>query len=213
MIGLAVNTSIVTGTPIGIAGREVGATSQKGGSRSNQPERTMCLELELWYPVLRLREEGAEVVVVGPEKGRTFTSKHGYPATADQAADEVEVTALDAVIVPGGYAPDLMRRHPSMVRLVRDAHDRGALVAAICHAGWMLVSADVLRGRKATCVANIKDDVVNAGAEYVDTEAVRDGNLVTSRMPNDLPAFCRTIIAALVEARTGEAREAQTVTV
>ena len=170
-------------------------------------------ELELWYPVLRLREEGAQVYIVGPEKGRTFTSKHGYPATADHAADDIEITALDAVIVPGGYAPDLMRRHPSMVRLVRDAHDRGALVAAICHAGWMLVSSDVLRGRNATCVANIKDDLVNAGAEYVDAEVVRDGNLVTSRVPNDLPAFCRTIIAALVEARAGEAHEAQTVTV
>ena len=146
-----------------------------------------------------MREEGAEVIVVGPEKGRTFTSKHGYAATADQAADDVEITALDAVIVPGGYAPDLMRRHPSMVRLVRDAHDRGALVAAICHAGWMLVSADVLRGRKATCVANIKDDVVNAGALYEDAEVVVDRNLVTSRKPEDLPAFCRAAINVLVE--------------
>ncbi len=162
-------------------------------------------ELELWYPVLRLREEGADVVVVGPEKGRTFTSKHGYPATADLAADDVELAALAAVIVPGGYAPDLMRRHPAMVRLVRDAHERGILVAAICHAAWMLVSADVLRGRKATCFFSVKDDLVNAGAEYVDAEVVRDGNLVTSRQPNDLPAFCRTIIAALVEARVGAA--------
>ena len=164
-------------------------------------------ELELWYPVLRLREEGAEVFIVGPEKGRTFTSKHDYPATADQAADDVAINALDAVIVPGGYAPDLMRRHPSMVRLVRDAHERGVLVAAICHAAWMLVSADVLRGRKATCVVNVKDDLVNAGAAYVDAEVVRDGNLVTSREPKDLPAFCRTIIAALVEARVGEAQK------
>jgi protease I len=163
-------------------------------------------ELELWYPLLRLREEGAEVVVVGPHKGRTFTSKHGYPVTSDLAADEVEIGALAAVIVPGGYAPDVMRRHPAMVRLVREANERGIVVAAICHAGWMLVSADVLRGRKATCFFSIKDDVVNAGAEYIDAEVVRDGNLVTSRQPNDLPAFCRTIIAALVEAGAGAAQ-------
>jgi protease I len=162
-------------------------------------------ELELWYPLLRLREEGAEVVVVGPEKGRTYTSKHGYPATADLAAADVEVAGLAGVIVPGGYAPDLMRRHPAMVRLVREANARGAVVAAICHAGWMLVSADVLRGRRATCFFSIKDDLVNAGAQYVDAEVVRDGNLVTSRQPGDLPAFCRTIIAALVEARAGTA--------
>ena len=163
-------------------------------------------ELELWYPVLRLREEGAEVFIVGPEQGRTYASKHGYTATADRAADEVEVGSLDAVIVPGGYAPDLMRRRPAMVRLVRDANERGIVVAAICHAGWMLVSADVLRGRKATCFISVKDDLVNAGAEYVDAEVVRDGNLITSRVPDDLPAFCRTIIAALVEAGVGEAR-------
>jgi protease I len=138
-------------------------------------------ELELWYPLLRLREEGADVVVVGPQKGRIFTSKHGYPVTSDLAADEVEIGSLAGVIVPGGYAPDVMRRHPAMVRLVREANERGIVVAAICHAGWMLVSADVLRGRKATCFFSIKDDVVNAGAEYIDAEVVRDGNLVTSR--------------------------------
>ena len=162
-------------------------------------------ELELWYPVLRLREEGAQVSIVGAERGRTYTSKHGYPAAADVAVEDVAVGTLDAVVVPGGYAPDLMRRHPSMVRLVRDAHNRGIVVAAICHAAWMLVSADVLRGRKATCFFSVKDDLVNAGGEYIDAEVVRDGNLVTSRRPDDLPAFCRTIIAALVEARSGAA--------
>ncbi len=163
-------------------------------------------ELELWYPVLRLREEGAHVVVIGPKKGYIYTSKHGYPVTADQAAEDVQVSTLAAVIVPGGYAPDLMRRHPAMVRLVRDANERGIVVAAICHAGWMLVSADVLRGRKATCFHSIKDDLVNAGAEYVDAEVVRDRNLVTSRTPDDLPAFCRTIIAILAEAGVGAAQ-------
>jgi len=103
------------------------------------------------------------------------------------------------VVVPGGYAPDLMRRYPAMVKLVREAFEQGKVVAAICHAGWMLASAGVLKGKRATCVPAIKDDVINAGATYVDAEVMRDGNLITSRMPSDLPAFCRTIIEALGE--------------
>jgi len=108
---------------------------------------------------------------------------------------------FDALIIPGGYAPDRMRRHKAMVDLVRDVFARGKVVAAICHGAWMLVSADVLRGRKATCFFAIKDDLVNAGALYEDREVVRDGNLVTSRKPDDLPAFCRAILQALVGAR------------
>lgn len=154
-------------------------------------------DLELWYPLLRLQEEGAEVKVVGTGSAETYTSKHGYPVTADVTADRVSADEFDAVIIPGGYAPDLMRRYPAMVRLVREAFQQGKIVAAICHAGWMLVSADVLRGRRATSFFAIKDDMVNAGAEWVDEEVVRDGNLITSRMPSDLPAFCRTIIIAL----------------
>jgi protease I len=152
---------------------------------------------ELWYPLLRLREAGAETVVVGPEAGRTYESKHGYPAKADVAAAGVSGADFDAVIIPGGYAPDRMRRHEAMVRLVRDACQAGRLVAAICHAGWMLASADVLRGRTVTGFFAIRDDLVNAGASYVDREVVRDGNLVTSRTPADLPAFCREIVGAL----------------
>jgi protease I len=106
---------------------------------------------------------------------------------------------LDCVVIPGGYAPDLMRRHPAMVRLVSDAFERGKIVAAICHAGWMLASAGVVKGRKVTGFFSIKDDLVNAGGTYVDAEVVRDGNLITSRVPADLPAFCRAIIAALGE--------------
>lgn len=153
-------------------------------------------DLELWYPLLRLREEGATVSVAGPDPGE-FASKHGYTATADVAADKVEVGDLDAVIIPGGYAPDHMRRHPGMVELVRRAVAEGKIVAAICHAGWMLASAGVLRGRKVTGYYSIKDDLVNAGAEYLDREVVGDGNLITSRFPPDLPAFCRSIIDAL----------------
>lgn len=156
-------------------------------------------ELELWYPLLRMREAGAEVKVVGTGSALTYVSKHGYPVTVDAAAGDVEAADFDAVIIPGGYAPDLMRRYPAMVNLVREAFERGAVVAAICHAGWMLVSAGVLQGKQATCFHAIKDDLVNGGATYVDREVVRDDNLITSRTPGDLPAFCRAIIEALQE--------------
>lgn len=154
-------------------------------------------ELELWYPLLRLREAGARVLVVGSERGRTYASKYGYPVTADLSAEEADAARLDAIVIPGGYAPDRMRRHPAMVDLVREVHARGGVVAAICHAGWMLCSADIVRGRQVTCFPSIRDDLVNAGAHYVDQEVVRDGTIITSRQPEDLPAFCREIIAAL----------------
>jgi protease I len=159
----------------------------------------MYQELELWYPLLRLREAGAETFVVGTGSAATYTSKHGYPVQVDVVADQVSAGDVDAVVVPGGYAPDLMRRYPAMVKLVRDAFAQGKIVAAICHAGWMLASAGVLRGKQATCFFAIKDDLVNAGATYVDAEVVRDGNLITSRTPMDLPAFCRAIVEALSE--------------
>jgi protease I len=158
-------------------------------------------DLELWYPVLRFREEGAQVSLVGPRIEK-FTSKNGYPAQADVAIDKANAKDYDAVIVPGGYAPDHMRRTPAMVEFVRKAHENGAVVGAICHGGWMLASADIVRGRRLTGFFSIKDDLVNAGARYEDREVVRDGNLVTSRVPADLPAFCRTLIEALVEAKT-----------
>jgi protease I len=154
-------------------------------------------ELELWYPLLRLREGGAEVKVIGTGSAETYTSKRGYPVTVDAAADEVEAADFDAVIVPGGYAPDLMRRYEAVLKLVREAHQQGKVVAAICHAAWVLISAGILKGRQITCVSAIKDDVINAGATYLDQEVVQDGNIITSRVPTDLPAFCRTIIAAL----------------
>jgi protease I len=169
------------------------------GKRVAVLAENMYQELELWYPLLRLREAGAETFVVGTGSANTYTSKHGYPVQVDVVADQVSASDVDAVVVPGGYAPDLMRRYPAMVRLVRDLFEQGKVVAAICHAGWMLVTADVLRGKKATCFYAIKDDLVNAGATYVDAEVVRDGNLITSRTPLDLPAFCRAIIEALGE--------------
>ncbi|MCS7263506.1 MAG: type 1 glutamine amidotransferase [Armatimonadetes bacterium] len=157
--------------------------------------------LELWYPVLRLREEGAEVVIVGPRAGETYKSKEGYPAKSDKSADELSAEEIDAVIVPGGYAPDRMRRHQSMVKLVREAFEKGKIVAAICHGGWMLAEADILKGRTVTSFFAIKTDLKNAGANWVDEEVVRDGNIITSRVPSDLPAFMRAIVEALKETK------------
>jgi len=157
-------------------------------------------ELELWVPYYRLREEGAEVTIVGAGGARTYTSKHGYPVTVDVQADQVRAVEFDAVVVPGGYAPDLMRRHPAMVQLVREAAQQGKVVAAICHAGWMLVSAGIAKGRRLTSFFSIRDDLVAAGADWVDAEVVVDGNLITSREPGDLPAFCRALVEALAKA-------------
>jgi protease I len=154
-------------------------------------------DLELWYPLLRMREEGAQVTVVGTEGGVTYKSKTGYPVVSEAASREVKARDYDGVIVPGGYAPDLMRRHEATVKLVRDAFTQGSVVAAICHAGWMLASAGILKGRRVTGVAAIRDDLVNAGATYENSEVVVDGRLITSRKPDDLPAFCREIIRAL----------------
>ena len=156
-------------------------------------------ELELWVPYYRLKEEGAEVVVVGTGSSRTYTSKLGYPVDVNKEAKEIDMSKYDGVVIPGGYAPDLMRRYPEMVRIVREAHQRGKVVAAICHAGWMLASAGIVKGKKVTGFMAIKDDLINAGANYVDEEVVTDGNLITSRKPDDLPAFCREIIAALAK--------------
>ena len=169
------------------------------GKRVAVLAENMYQELELWYPLLRLREAGAETFVVGTGSADTYTSKAGYPVQVDLLADDVQAADVDAVVIPGGYAPDLMRRYPAMVNLVREAFEQGKVVAAICHAGWMLASADIAQGKQATCFFAIKDDLVNAGATYVDAEVVRDGNLITSRIPADLPAFCRTIIEALSE--------------
>jgi protease I len=155
-------------------------------------------DLELWYPVLRFREEGADVMIVGPEAGRVYDSKHGYPAKADRAAESIRGDNIDAVVIPGGYAPDHMRRSPAMKKIVGDALAARKVVAAICHGGWMLAShPKFVQGRKLTGFCAITDDLVNAGATYVDEEVVVDGNLITSRVPSDLPAFCREIINAM----------------
>lgn len=158
---------------------------------------TLYNDREFWYPYYRLREEGAEVCVVGPEAGREYRGKDGIMARADKGMNEVQAGDYDAIIIPGGYAPDHMRRHPAMVSLVKDFHAAGKIVAAICHAGWMLASADILKGRTVTAFFAIKDDLVHAGANFVDQEVVSDANLVTSRKPEDLPAFMRVIIGKM----------------
>ena len=154
-------------------------------------------ELEIWYPLLRFREDGAETVAVGAEAGKTYASKKGYPVVADRSIADVHARDFDAVVVPGGWAPDTLRQDERMLNFVREMDKAGKIVAAICHAGWVLCSADILRGRKVTCFKAIKDDMIHAGADYVDEEVVVDGNLITSRMPTDLPAFCREIAQAL----------------
>lgn len=154
-------------------------------------------ELELWYPFLRMREAGAEVLIIGMPGIENYQSKHGYPVKVDAIAESISADEVDAIIIPGGYAPDRMRRHQAMIDLVRDVFKQGGIVAAICHAAWVPISAGIMKGKRATCFSAIKDDIINAGATYVDEEVVQDGNLITSRVPSDLPAFCRTIIAAL----------------
>ena len=152
--------------------------------------------LEVWYPYLRLREEGIETVLLGPAK-RSYKSKEGYPAEAELAINQDEVSDFEGVVIPGGYAPDILRRYPEVNKFVKDMDAKGKLVAAICHAGWVLVSAGVLRSRRATCFSAIKDDLVNAGAEFIDKAVVVDKNLITSRNPYDLPYFCTEIIRFL----------------
>jgi protease I len=158
-------------------------------------------EMEVWYPLYRLREAGCKVTVVGPEAGQTYPSKLGYPAKSDKAAKDVTANDFDLVVIPGGFAPDFIRRTEAMIRLVSDMAEKGKIVAAICHGPWVLCSTQALKGRKATCFFAIKDDVMNAGANYVDAEVVRDGNLITSRKPDDLPAFMQAIFQAVKETK------------
>ncbi len=154
-------------------------------------------DLEVWYPIYRLREAGAKVITVGTGTKKSYTGKYGYPVDADTEASKVKVADIDGIIIPGGFAPDMMRRHPAVIKLVADAEKKGKVIASICHGAWILCSANILKGRMATCFFAIKDDVINAGAIYVDQEVCVDGNLITSRKPDDLPAFMRETIKCL----------------
>jgi protease I len=154
-------------------------------------------DLEVWYPLLRLREAGYETFTIAPEPGKVYTSKHGYPCKADKSIDEVKNDSLDALVIPGGWCPDYLRRDKRFVDLIREMVQSNKPVASICHGPWMLCSAKCIKGRRMTSFIAIKDDVENAGAIYEDAAVVVDGNLISSRTPNDLPQFCQAILKAL----------------
>ena len=154
-------------------------------------------DMELWYPLIRMKEAGHEVKVVGSGRSAVFRSKHGYEVRADIDADKADPEDFDALVIPGGFAPDRLRRVTTVNEFVKKMAHQGKLIAAICHGPSVLISANVLKGRKVTCFTSIRDDVMNAGARYKDEEVVIDGNLITSRNPSDLPAFMRAVIANL----------------
>ena len=154
-------------------------------------------DMELWYPYLRLVEAGYDVAIVGPEANKEYPSKHGYMIKSSIGMVEAKEQDWDGVIIPGGWAPDRLRIHSEMVELVRKTHERNGVIAAICHGPSLLVSADILRGKKTTSYVAIKDDLIHAGAQWSDAEVVTDGNLVTSRTPRDLVPFAKAILAAL----------------
>lgn len=153
-------------------------------------------DLELWYPKLRLAEAGAKVTVAGPKSGQKYAGKHGYPCVADAAIADMEAADFDGVVIPGGFMPDKLRRDPQVLQLVRDFASAKKPVAAICHGGWIPISAGVYRGVRVTGSPGIKDDLVNAGAIWEDNSVVVDRHFVSSRKPDDLPDFCRGILAA-----------------
>jgi protease I len=159
-------------------------------------------DMEVMYPYYRLKEAGAHVLTIGVE-AKEYKGKHGYPIKAEKTAAAVASRDLDGLIVPGGWAPDFLRRDAAMVKLVKEICEQKKPLGAICHAGWDLVSAKVLEGRKVTSFFAIKDDMVNAGARWEDAEVVLDQNLVTSRMPDDLPAFCRAFMELVRGAPVG----------
>lgn len=156
-------------------------------------------DLEFYVPVMRLREEGAQVVIVGSGKAGSFRGKHCLEARPDVNADQVSPEDFDGLVVPGGWAPDKLRRYPAVLNLVRGVYQQGKIVASICHAGWVLISAGIVKGHRATGSEGIKDDLINAGAEWVDKPAFRDGNLVWGRVVKDIPDFCRVLVQALSE--------------
>ena len=146
-------------------------------------------DMEFWYPYYRLQEEGYQVTVAAPEKGVTYTSKHGYPVVSDAVPGDIDISSISIIVVPGGYAPDKLRRYPEILELLQKADDSGVIIGTICHAVWVPISAGITKGKKMTCVSAIKDDLINSGAEYVDEALVVDGNIVSSRTPDDLPEF------------------------
>lgn len=163
-------------------------------------------DLELWYPKIRLEEEGARTVVAGTGE-KHYQGKRGYPLTVDASVDDLAADHFDGLVIPGGYAPDVMRRSAKLLQLVKEIHDAGKPVAFICHAGWVPISAKIVRGRKVTSVGAIRDDLENAGAIWEDSAVVVDGNLISSRTPADLPDFMRALIGALASEKREGRRE------
>lgn len=156
-------------------------------------------DLELWYPKLRLEEAGAKVTVAGPEAGVTYAGKNGYPCVSEARIDDMLEADFDGLVVPGGFMPDKLRRDPVVLNLVSDFAKADKMVAAICHGGWIPISARVYEGVRVTGSPGIKDDLVNAGAIYEDKDVVVDRHFISSRRPSDLPAFCREMIKFLSE--------------
>jgi len=154
-------------------------------------------DLELWYPKLRMEEAGANVTVAGPEKTVTYRGKNGYPCVSDAAIRDMRAADFDGLIVPGGFMPDKLRRDPTVLHLVQSFAESGKLVAAICHGGWIPISAKVYEGVRVTGSLGIKDDLINAGAIWEDAPVIIDRNFVSSRKPDDLPDFCCGILQVL----------------
>lgn len=153
-------------------------------------------DLELWYPKIRLEEEGARTTIAGMGE-KTYQGKRGYPVTVDTDVERVDATDFDALVIPGGFAPDQLRRSDKVLQLTREIYQAGKPLAFICHAGWVPISAKILKGKRATSVRAIKDDMENAGVVWEDSPVVVDGNMISSRTPADLPQFCKALIAAL----------------
>jgi protease I len=158
-------------------------------------------DLELQYPRLRLKEAGHTVDIVGPKVGETYVGKHGYPQKAEKSAADVKAGDYQLIVIPGGSSPDHMRRNEHMVKLVRDAAAKNIPMAAICHGPWMLCSTNALKGKRCTSYMSIVHDVINAGGQWVDEEVVVDGNIITSRTPDDLPSFSNAILQFVSEGK------------
>ncbi|MCR8633580.1 MULTISPECIES: type 1 glutamine amidotransferase domain-containing protein [Paenibacillus] len=159
-------------------------------------------DLEMWYPVLRLREAGAEVHLAGPKANTVYHGKYGVPLTTEYTFGEVRAADYIGLYVPGGWAPDKLRRYADVLKLTREFHEAEKPIAHICHAGWVLASAKICAGYTMTSTPGIKDDLENAGAIWVDEEVVVDRNIVSGRRPPDLPAFLREFVRVLVEYKT-----------
>ena len=170
----------------------------------NKNCKVICLihnefeDLELWYPILRLREEGVTVHIAGEKANTTYIGKYGVPAVSDYSFSDIDCNEYDGLLVPGGWAPDKLRRYPEVLDIVRDINDKGKPIGQICHAGWVLISANIIRGKRVTSTPGIKDDMTNAGGIWEDKSVVVDGNIVSSRKPQDLPDYMKAYVKLLL---------------